>query len=146
MTTDYSNSLWTPGFYTFHVYFLYHLTWCRAFIRKSCRTICPLVAIPEHARSFYNFYHLQDKIIQMSRFCQIWQKWVNRQKIYTLSNLATYILQPNFHQSFLHQIYYFTQSSGRQLYSVKCQIIMFYYMSNDRQFYLLSGESGTLME
>ena len=41
MTTDYSNSLWTPGFYTFHVYFLYHLTWCRAFIRKSCRAIMP---------------------------------------------------------------------------------------------------------
>ena len=27
--------------YTFHVYFLYHLTWCRAFIRKSCREIMP---------------------------------------------------------------------------------------------------------
>jgi hypothetical protein len=30
---DYSNSLWTPGLHTLHVYFLYHLTWCRAFIK-----------------------------------------------------------------------------------------------------------------
>ena len=88
--TDYSNFLWTPGLHTFHVYFLYHLTWCRAFFRKSCRAICPLVSIPEHARSFYNFYHLQDKIIQTSRFCQIWQKWLYWQKKYTLYSAAKF--------------------------------------------------------
>ena len=67
---DYSNSLWMPGLHTLHVYFSYHLTWCRVFFRKSCRAICPLVSIAEHARSFYNFYHLQDKIIQTSRFAR----------------------------------------------------------------------------
>jgi hypothetical protein len=101
MTADYSNSLWMPGFYTFHVYFLYHLTWCRAFFRKSCTAICPLVSIPEHARSFYNFYHLQDKIIQTSRFCQIWQ----------INNKL---------KQFLHQIYYFTLSNAKSLCFTIC--------------------------
>ena len=91
---DYSNSLWTPGLHTLHVYFLYHLTWCRVFFRISCRAICPLVSIPEHARSFYNFYHLQDKIIQTSRFCQT--KMII---LYTDRKIIPYTLQPNFHQA-----------------------------------------------
>ena len=91
---DYSNSLWTPGLHSRHVYFSYHLIWCRAFFRKSCRAVCPLVSIPEHARSFYNFFHLQDKIIQTSRFCQISQKL-----LYTDRKIIPYILQPNFHQA-----------------------------------------------
>ena len=74
---DYSNSLWMPGLHTLHVYFLYHLTWCRPASLENlveqyahwCECFMVVSSV-----SFYNFYNLQDKIIQTSSFCQIWQK------------------------------------------------------------------------
>jgi hypothetical protein len=88
---DYSNSLWMPGLHTLHVYFLYHLTWCRVFFIISCKAICPLVSIPEHARSFYNFYHLQDKNNSNVKILPDKNDYtVYRQKNYTLYSAAKF--------------------------------------------------------